>query len=111
MSNGSIVEIGEPGALPLGAMGDTVFREIAATIEPGGCVLFYTDGLDEAHNPQKELFGKERVIKTMIEGGNNAQAILDSLLAELARFTSGEPQSDDLTLLTLSREQAARVAV
>jgi phosphoserine phosphatase RsbU/P len=111
MPDNSMVEIGEPGALPLGAMGDTVFREIKAIIEPGACVLFYTDGLDEAHNPQKELFGKERIVKTMIDGGNNAQAILDSLLAELARFTSGEPQSDDLTLLTLSREQAARVAV
>ena len=111
MVDSSIVEIGEPGALPLGAMGDTVFGEIQATIAPGGCVLFYTDGLDEAHNPQKELFGKDRVIKTMIDGGNNAQAILDSLLAELARFTSGEPQSDDLTLLTLSREQAGRVKV
>jgi len=107
----SIVEIGEPGALPLGAMGDTVFREITAVIEPGACVLFYTDGLDEAHNPHNELFGKERVMQTMVDGGNNAQAILDSLLAELARFTSGEPQSDDLTLLTLSRDRAGKGAL
>ena len=98
-----VSEIGEPGALPLGAMGDTVFRDTHATLAPGSCVLFYTDGLDEAHNAQKELFGKERVIRTMIDGGNGAQAVLDSLLAELARFTSGEPQSDDLTLVTLSR--------
>jgi serine phosphatase RsbU (regulator of sigma subunit) len=69
-------------------------------------VLFYTDGLDEAHNAQKELFGKERVIRTLIDGGSGAQAVLDSLLAELARFTSGEPQSDDLTLVTLSRERS-----
>jgi serine phosphatase RsbU (regulator of sigma subunit)/pSer/pThr/pTyr-binding forkhead associated (FHA) protein len=98
-----VSEIGEPGALPLGAMGDTVFRDTQATLAPGSCVLFYTDGLDEAHNAQKELFGKERVIRTMIDGGSGAQAMLDSLLAELARFTSGEPQSDDLTLVTLSR--------
>ncbi len=98
-----VSEIGEPDALPLGAMGDTVFRETQATLAPGSCVLFYTDGLDEAHNAQQELFGKERVIQTMIDGGTGAQAVLDSLLAELARFTSGEPQSDDLTLVTLSR--------
>jgi serine phosphatase RsbU (regulator of sigma subunit)/pSer/pThr/pTyr-binding forkhead associated (FHA) protein len=99
-------EIGEPGALPLGAMNDTVFRDTQATLAPGSCVLFYTDGLDEAHNAQKELFGKERVIRTLIDGGSGAQAVLDSLLAELARFTSGEPQSDDLTLVTLSRERS-----
>jgi phosphoserine phosphatase RsbU/P len=101
-----VSEIGEPGALPIGAMSDTVFRETQATLAPGCCVLFYTDGLDEAHNAQKELFGKDRVIRTMIDGGSGAQAVLDSLLAELARFTSGEAQSDDLTLVTLSRERA-----
>ena len=73
-----VSEIGEPGALPLGAMGDTVFRDTQATLAPGSCVLFYTDGLDEAHNAQKELFGKERVIQTMIDGGTGAQAVLDS---------------------------------
>ncbi len=101
----TVTEIGEPGALPLGAMSDTVFRDTRATLAPGCCVLFYTDGLDEAHNAQKELFGKERVIRTLIDGGSGAQAVLDSLLAELARFTSGEPQSDDLTLVTLSRDR------
>ena len=100
----NVTEIGEPGALPLGAMGDTVFRD-AGDARARCCVLFYTDGLDEAHNAQKELFGKERVIRTLIDGGSGAQAVLDSLLAELARFTSGEPQSDDLTLVTLSRDR------
>ncbi|MEP6485604.1 MAG: SpoIIE family protein phosphatase [Rudaea sp.] len=104
-ADGAIEELGEPGALPLGAMGDTVFRETHAAITPGSCVLFYTDGLDEAHNAQQELFGKERIVKTMEGGGASAQPILDSLLAELARFTSGEPQSDDLTLITISRER------
>ena len=106
LPDNTVQEVGEPGALPLGAMGDTVFRETSTTLAPGSCILFYTDGLDEAHNAQKELFGKERIVKTMIDGGNGAQAILDSLLAELARFTSGEPQSDDLTLITISRERA-----
>ncbi|HEX4480568.1 MAG TPA: SpoIIE family protein phosphatase [Rudaea sp.] len=100
-----VSEIGEPGALPLGAMNDTVFRDTEATLAPGSCVLFYTDGLDEAHNAQKELFGRDRIVSTFVDGGSGAQAVLDSLLAELARFTSGEPQSDDLTLVTISRDR------
>ncbi len=106
MADDTVRELGEPGALPLGAMADTAFHEISATLEAGSCVLFYTDGLDEAHNAQKDLFGKERIVKTMIDGGSGAQAILDSLLAELARFTASEPQSDDLTLVTISRDRA-----
>jgi phosphoserine phosphatase RsbU/P len=103
--NGDVSELGEPGALPLGAMADTTFREFGATLTPGSCVLFYTDGLDEAHNAAQELFGKERIVKAMTDGGGGAQGMLDALLADIARFTLDEPQSDDLTLLTLSRDR------
>jgi sigma-B regulation protein RsbU (phosphoserine phosphatase) len=105
-ADGSVIEISEPGALPLGAMADTTFRAHTATIEPGSCVLFYTDGLDEAHNDKSELFGKERIVQTLRECNGNAQDALDALLAEVARFSAGEPQSDDLTLVTLARERA-----
>jgi sigma-B regulation protein RsbU (phosphoserine phosphatase) len=105
-ADGSVSEISEPGALPLGAMADTTFREHTATIEPGSCLLFYTDGLDEAHNDKKELFGQERIVQTMRDSHGNAEDVLDALLAEVARFSAGEPQSDDLTLITLSRDRA-----
>jgi len=36
--------------------------------------------------------------------------VLDALLAEVARFSAGEPQSDDLTLVTLSRDRATPAA-
>lgn len=104
-ADGSVAEISEPGALPLGAMADTAFREHVTTLLPGSCLLFYTDGLDEAHNDKKELFGKERIVQTMRDSGGNAQDVLDALLAEVARFSAGEPQSDDLTLITLSRDR------
>ena len=104
-ANGGIGELGEAGALPLGAMTDSVFRARHLTLAPGSCVLFYTDGLDDAHNGKKERFGKERIVKTLADSGGGAQAALDTLLAEVACFTDGEAQSDDLTLVTLAREQ------
>ena len=103
-ADGGVGEIGEPGALPLGAMADSVFRPRRTVIEPGSCVLFYTDGLDEAHNGKKELFGKERIVKALGDGGASAQGTIDALLTDVARFTDGEAQSDDLTLITLARE-------
>jgi phosphoserine phosphatase RsbU/P len=103
-ANGEVSVLAEPGALPLGAMSDTNFHEHAAEMAPGTCVLFYTDGLDEAHNDKNELLGKERVMKTLAEN-SDAQEALDALLADVARFTAGEPQSDDLTLITLSRNR------
>lgn len=100
-------ELGEHGALPLGAMPDTSFPLHTATIAPGNCLLFYTDGLDEAHNVTQELFGKERVIHALADSGGSAQGTVDALLAEVARFTDGLAQSDDLTLITVARDRLA----
>jgi pSer/pThr/pTyr-binding forkhead associated (FHA) protein len=105
--DGKVSEIGASGALPLGAMSDVQFPQYSATLAPGACVLFYTDGLDEAHNERKELFGKQRVLDALARKGE-AQDILDSLLADVARFTAGEAQSDDLTLIVLTRNRQAR---
>jgi len=103
-NGGGVSELSEPDALPLGAMADTEFRAHRQTLAPGAIVLFYTDGLDEAHNDKNALFGKERIVE-ILAGSRDAQDALDSLLAGLARFTAGEAQSDDLTLITLSRDR------
>jgi len=102
--DGRVTELAAPGALPLGAMNDAQFPQHSATLPPGSCVLLYTDGLDEAHNEKKELFGKARVIESLSAKGD-AREILDGLLTDLARFTAGEAQSDDLTLITVSRNR------
>jgi serine phosphatase RsbU (regulator of sigma subunit) len=103
-ADGRVSELVAPGALPLGAMNDVQFAQHSVTLAPGSCVLLYTDGLDEAHNDKQELFGKERVIEALARSGN-AQDILDSMLVDLARFTAGEAQSDDLTLIVMSRNR------
>ena len=104
-ADGSVGELGEPGALPLGAMMDSVFRPRRTILAPGSCALFYTDGLDEAHNGKKELFGTQRIAQALADSGGGAQAALDALLTDVARFTDGEAQSDDLTLITLARDK------
>jgi sigma-B regulation protein RsbU (phosphoserine phosphatase) len=104
MPDGRVQEMAAPGALPLGAMNDAQFPLHNATLLPGSSILFYTDGLDEAHNEKQELFGKERVMQSLARK-ETAQEILDCLLTDLARFTAGEAQSDDLTLIVVSRNK------
>jgi len=103
--DGKVGDLPTPGAaLPLGAMNDVQFSPHRTQLAPGACVLFYTDGLDEAHNERNELFGKERVMQALARKGD-AQELLDSLLADVARFTAGEAQSDDLTLIAMTRNR------
>jgi len=84
---------------------DALFRPRHTNLPPGACVLFYGGGLDEAHNGKKEHFGKERIVQALVDSGGGAQSALDALLAELARFSEGEPQSSDLSLIALARDQ------
>jgi serine phosphatase RsbU (regulator of sigma subunit) len=50
------------------------------------------------------LFGKSRIVETL-SASRDAGDALDSLLVNVARFAAGQAQSDDLTLITLSRDR------
>jgi serine phosphatase RsbU (regulator of sigma subunit) len=102
--DGNVGALGEPGALPLGAMVDATFRLRNTTLDHGSCALFYSNGLDEARNGKRDFFGRERIVKTLTDSGGGAQAAIDALLTEIARFSKGEPPVDDTTLIALGRE-------
>ncbi len=100
--DGSIEPLSVHHATPLGATRDSAYTSIRFTLGAGDLLLFYTDGLDEAHNEQKDLFGHARILSTLIKNDDPQNAI-DALLTEVARFAGGEPQSDDLALIALQR--------
>ena len=69
----------------------------------GWQILLYTDGLNEAENPQYELFGNDRLIKLMNGVSRmDAQGIIQMLQGEVERHRSGAAPNDDLTLLSLT---------
>lgn len=93
----------EPGA-PLGASAQTQFNSLSLNLEPGACLLLYSDGLDEAENEQGEAFGRERAAGQLAQPGD-APAVLAALNAELARFCGKATANDDLSLVVLSRDR------
>src|SRR5215216_1140871 len=89
--------------MPLGLMPDMIYEQKEITLEPGESILFYSDGLAEAHSPHHEMFGFPRIEK-FVGAHSEGERLIDSLLAELERFTGeGWEQEDDITLLTLQR--------
>jgi serine phosphatase RsbU (regulator of sigma subunit) len=82
------------------------YEEKETTLEAGEAVLFYSDGIVEAHNPKGEMFGSPRLRELVAERGEE-RSLGDSLLEELYSFTGeGWEQEDDITLLTLRRSAA-----
>jgi serine phosphatase RsbU (regulator of sigma subunit)/anti-sigma regulatory factor (Ser/Thr protein kinase) len=103
--NGTTSELRATG-MPLGLMPDMSYEEKEVTLAPGDSVLFYSDGLVEAHNVAREMFGFPRLMKLLEEKEHGIPAI-DYLLLELAAFTGdGWEQEDDVTLVTLRREES-----
>src|SRR5829696_679210 len=100
--NGEAEELRVRG-MPLGLMPGMSYEEGETSLGEGGCVLFYSDGLVEAHNPQGEMFSFPRLRALIAEHGQE-RSLGDFLLEELYSFVGeGWQQEDDVTLLTLRR--------
>jgi serine phosphatase RsbU (regulator of sigma subunit) len=90
--------------MPLGLMPGMGYEEKEITLEAGEAVLFYSDGLVEAHDPNGEMFGFPRLQALMAEYAAEERSLGDFLLEELYSFTGEDwEQEDDITLLTLRR--------
>jgi anti-sigma regulatory factor (Ser/Thr protein kinase) len=78
-------------------------------LAPAEHVLFYSDGLVEAHNPRREMFSFDRLKQLMAEHASGTTELIDTLLSELDRFVEhGWNQEDDVTLVTLKRTAVPR---
>ncbi len=104
-----VVEFRATG-MPLGLMPGSKYEEKEATLGAGQTMLLHSDGLAEAHSDKGEMFGFPRMHELMA-AGNGGQALIDSLLMELDRFTSGvDEQEDDITLVTVQRSAHSHFA-
>jgi serine phosphatase RsbU (regulator of sigma subunit) len=99
----AVVELKARG-MPLGLMPGMRYEEKETSLETDEGVLFYTDGLVEAHNPQGEMLGTPRLRNLLSERHEGGESLSAALMVELKRFTvEGWEQEDDITLLTLER--------
>ena len=74
------------------------YEEKEIKLYAGDYLLFTTDGVEEARNPDKEAFGHKRVLDIVSNYNND---ILDKINNELEEFTDS-PQVDDISMLLVS---------
>lgn len=87
--------------MPLGLMPDMRYEEKEVYMAAGDTLLLYSDGLVEAHNPERDMFSFPRLMSLVGQYGNTG-ALIEYLLNELRSFTGiGWEQEDDVTLVTL----------
>ena len=102
---GDVEELRARG-MPLGLMPGMVYEEKEITLERGESILFYSDGLVEAHDPHREMFGFPRLRDLVGTDHSGGSSLIDFLLSELTHFTGEDwEQEDDITLVTLARSE------
>jgi len=92
--------------MPLGLMPSMRYEEKETILQAGESVLFYSDGLVEAHDHEGRMFGFPRLRTLIAEHDDEESSLVDLLMKELYSFTGeGWEQEDDITLVTLERSE------
>jgi phosphoserine phosphatase RsbU/P len=99
-------DVYKPTSFPLAAMPIVRLQPaVRLTLEAGDILVLLSDGVYEAHDPEGEPFGEERVRSLVREHRTSPMADLAARILEAVRaFTRGAPPEDDLTLVLLRRE-------
>jgi sigma-B regulation protein RsbU (phosphoserine phosphatase) len=98
-----IGDIPHLNGISLGIMPNAHFEKKEITLSPGESILLFTDGLIEAENEGKELFGNERLVRYIKE--KKGTHIGKGLLDEIRKWRGNANVNDDLTLLEIWRDQ------
>ncbi len=88
-------EVEVPGALPLGAKTGTRYETIRLQLPRGSRLTFYSDGIVEAQNAEREMFGFER-----------GRALSMEPVAAIVEAARRFGQQDDMTVIAITRDAA-----
>lgn len=100
MPRRDVVPFHAPGVFPIGV--DAFANIPVSTLElrPGDHLLFFTDGVSERFNPQREMYGVERLGRALAAAaGDDPQRVVSALVADVDAFAAAAPPDDDQTFL------------
>lgn len=99
----SIVPLKVEG-LFLGMFEDSRYENSESVLEKGDRLLLYTDGLNEAGDPNTRTYGKEPMNDLLLkQGARPGKEILDALIGDFHGFMAGRPFEDDVTAILIER--------
>ena len=94
------------GGMPLGVFEDAKFGERELQLKPGETLLVYTDGVTEAMNEAKDLFGEDRLEKAVTGVASlSPEKIAERVIEQVEGFVLEAERSDDITLLAIQRRK------
>ncbi len=93
-------------ATPVGMLEDSEYPVSETRLAPGSKILIHSDGISEARNQAGEYFSERRVRECLrLNAQRRCNEILDALSQEVAGFSAGAVQSDDMTILVVEYQK------
>jgi serine phosphatase RsbU (regulator of sigma subunit)/anti-sigma regulatory factor (Ser/Thr protein kinase) len=93
--------------MPLGLMPGMAYEEKETVLAPGDSLLLHSDGVVEAHDPDRNMFGFPRLKQAVADYPGGGE-LIDRVLADLQEHTGPDAeQEDDITMVTLQRSPGA----
>ena len=93
----------------IGGMEGVKYSEYEINLEPGSKLFVYTDGLPEANDADKNMFGMDRTLEALnLDPDAAPKAILETVRGKVDGFVGKADQFDDLTMMCLSYSGPAK---
>jgi sigma-B regulation protein RsbU (phosphoserine phosphatase) len=90
------------GGTVVGMFPETTYEEATVDLCPGDVLLVFTDGVPEAHNPDDEEFGEERLQEVLRQSAHlPAEDISARISAEMKNWIRDAEQYDDFTFIVM----------
>ena len=70
-------------------------------LDRGQTLVMYTDGIVEALNPQREMFGLEGIERALTKCSGEADCVINSITTALKEHEAGVRPGDDQTLVAI----------
>lgn len=102
LCHGSSIRELDANGLPLGLVPTAQYNEAWVSLLPGDTLVLYTDGVVEALDPRRELFGFDRLRQHLVtHTAQGPEDTIASLLHTVQQFTGDAEQVDDVTLVAV----------
>jgi len=91
-----------PGGPPIGMSKQAHYREYVISLNPGDRLYLYSDGLIDAFNPKREIFGKERLIEKLEDYRDMPlNDSLEKVFEDMKMWSVQQRQRDDVSILAV----------
>lgn len=102
--SGKVEPVGkEESNLPLGILPDITYQEKTIAIDPGELVLCYTDGVTEAINKDREIYGRPRLEALLKKTDGTVEDTVTTVMDEIEAFVDDSVARDDTCIVAFKR--------